>query len=98
MAKCCQLLEIRGDDKDCDSLCGELANESVEVGLTHGVDPLGRFVQDENSQGIANQASGHNNLLLIAARELPHLLFRACGLNGEPFDAAKGLFSLASPR
>ena len=52
----------------CNTLVGDFAKNSVNLGASTDVDALRRLISHEDC-GARKQRSGHNDLLLIAARE-----------------------------
>ena len=69
------LRQLRGDHHDRLALVGERAQQLVDLGLGADVDAARRLVEEQDV-AIAHQPFGDHDLLLVAAREKPHLLRR----------------------
>ncbi len=68
--------ELRRDHEDGDALLGEPAHELVDGDLGADVDAAGGLVEQHHA-GLRGEPLGEHDLLLVAAREVLHLLVDA---------------------
>src|SRR5262249_9824450 len=79
------LFELRGDHQHAEALVGEFLDQHLDLGLGADIDAARRLVEDEQL-GIHAEPAGEQDLLLIAAGELPDLLVPPRGLDVQPGD------------